>query len=605
MSTDRHLLATNSMYRQFKLLTRTPLICAALLLFSVSSTAQISRNVLFLGNSYTASNNLPQLVADAAQSAGDTLVFDSNTPGGYRLVDHAGDPNSQNKIAAGGWDYVVMQGQSQEPITTNWQFTSGGNGIKHAMSQSAPCAVPLLYMTWGRKNGDASNCPTIPVMCTYLGMDSTLRNRYEDFGASLGGEVSPVSVVWRYLRDNHPTIELYSGDGSHPSLAGSYAAACCFYSAIFKKDPTLISFDAGVNAADAATIRNAAKVAAFDQLSMWDFQQPPAASFTVITSSDSNLVYFLPSGLADTYHWDFGDGDTSTLPYPNHVYATDGSFTVTLTTTNCNLEGVHTSISDSVLTFCPHTPGIFTTNGWVCQYDTLWADSADAYQWYTGATALPETNQFLADYAQYQAFGFSVATTLNGCTELSEDFSANPEWSGYYFDLVGGGHPCDDDSLPFAVLHTTGMLHGGEVIRWYKNGALLPQYNDEDTLWLATIGNFVCKVVNPLANCPTDTTRYEFTVDSCETTNIALPAANASFSLFPNPARESVTITAAEAHQITSIRVINALGAAANMQQPVYSRNRATVDVRSLKAGIYFVIVELDGVPQAQRIVVQ
>src|SRR5687768_13694632 len=79
--------------------------------------AQLSHNVLFLGNSYTGVNNLPQLVHDVALSAGDTLAFDSYTPGGYQLVDHSIDVTSQNKIMTGGWDYVVIQGQSQEPIT--------------------------------------------------------------------------------------------------------------------------------------------------------------------------------------------------------------------------------------------------------------------------------------------------------------------------------------------------------------------------------------------------------------------------------------------------------------------------------------------------------
>jgi hypothetical protein len=54
-----------------------------LLIFSVAAFGQsIPKKVLFLGNSYTAVNNLPQMVADVASSAGDNLWFDSNTPGG-------------------------------------------------------------------------------------------------------------------------------------------------------------------------------------------------------------------------------------------------------------------------------------------------------------------------------------------------------------------------------------------------------------------------------------------------------------------------------------------------------------------------------------------
>src|SRR6187401_3263782 len=95
-----------------------------LILFSISGfglKAQLSYRVLFLGNSYTAVNNLPQIIHDVALSAGDTLIFDSNVPGGYQLVNHSNDTVSQNKIKAGNWNYVVIQGQSQEPIMASGQ----------------------------------------------------------------------------------------------------------------------------------------------------------------------------------------------------------------------------------------------------------------------------------------------------------------------------------------------------------------------------------------------------------------------------------------------------------------------------------------------------
>ena len=71
---------------------------------AILSQAQQSKRVLFLGNSYTFGNNLPQLVANVAQSQGDNLVFDSNTPGGYTLNGHTTNAQSQSKIAQGTWD---------------------------------------------------------------------------------------------------------------------------------------------------------------------------------------------------------------------------------------------------------------------------------------------------------------------------------------------------------------------------------------------------------------------------------------------------------------------------------------------------------------------
>jgi len=97
------------------------------------------------------------------------------------------------------------------------------------------------------------------------------------------GLVSPVGRVWRYLRKNHPTVDLYTADESHPSATGSYVAMCAFYTTIFHKDPTAITYDYTVKAADAKIIREAAKLIVFDSLSNWNvgkFDPKPNFSFT-------------------------------------------------------------------------------------------------------------------------------------------------------------------------------------------------------------------------------------------------------------------------------------------------------------------------------------
>ena len=79
------------------------------------NTSATTMRVLFLGNSYVAVNDLPQIVADIATSNNDTLIFDSYTPGGYTLQNHFNDANSIALINQGNWDYVVLQEQSQLP----------------------------------------------------------------------------------------------------------------------------------------------------------------------------------------------------------------------------------------------------------------------------------------------------------------------------------------------------------------------------------------------------------------------------------------------------------------------------------------------------------
>ena len=63
--------------------------------------AQYHKRVLFLGNSYTYGNDMPKLIKDMAQSTGDTLSHDQNTPGGYRMMQHASDAASLGKASNG------------------------------------------------------------------------------------------------------------------------------------------------------------------------------------------------------------------------------------------------------------------------------------------------------------------------------------------------------------------------------------------------------------------------------------------------------------------------------------------------------------------------
>jgi len=547
--------------------------------------SQITNKVLFLGNSYTGVNNLPQMVHDVALSAGDTLIFDSHTPGGYQLTDHNTDVISQNKIISGDWDYVVIQGQSQEPVMFYNQFTNGGLALYNLIKQHNPCTVTMPYMTWGRKNGDAVNCAAFPAMCTYQSMDSTLRKRYLDLTALINGEISPVSVVWNYLRQNYPNIELYQADESHPSTAGSYAAACCFYTSIFKKDPTLITFNPGLNPAVAFTIKNAVKTQVFDSLHLWDFKKLPISDFVYQAGPGNNEVIFNPmnQGVQQTYSWDFGDGFTSTLPNPTHSYLTDGTYTVSLTTTNCNLQGWHTSFSDTVIQFCAHAPTIYSSNPWLCNYDTLWTQAADSYQWFSQGILLPETNQYLADYSQYNIAGFSVISTMNGCSELSQAYTGTAEWSGYFFDAMGD--LCDGDTVPFAVLHINGFLSGSETILWFKDDTLLPLMTNEDTLLISTPGKYECKVIDPSSACPLDTT-YSIIEFNCGVVGVEEIYPELFWTVFPNPASENITIKFTNPAIAEQVQIYNATGL---LIKEIDALPVTTLNVADLPNGFYFI----------------
>ena len=304
-------------------------ICSILL-----AQAQETKRVLFLGNSYTGVNSLPQLVADIALSLGDTLIFDENTPGGYTLQGHSTNTVSQNKIALGGWDYVVLQEQSQLPAFPYSQFSTtslpGSILLCQQIRAADSCTKPLFYMTWGRKNGDQANCPNYPPLCTYSGMQGQLRERYLIMGDTNNAEVAPVGAVWRKIRANNSNIELYQSDESHPSLEGSYLAACTFYASIFHKSPVGAAPAPTMFVMDAQAIQNQAALTVFDSLNVWMIDTlKPQFDFVYSTIANCHVAFdALPSQNVDSVYWDFGDGTNGSGFQVNHLYIASGTYTV-------------------------------------------------------------------------------------------------------------------------------------------------------------------------------------------------------------------------------------------------------------------------------------
>ena len=317
------------------------LVLLCLLISNLSWGKSYKKKVLFIGNSYTYVNDLPKMLADVALSVGDTLIYDSNTPGGWTLNQHSTDATTKGKIALGTWDYVVLQEQSQRPAFPITQVEVEvfpfAKRLDSLINVSNTCGETVFYMTWGRKNGDASNCASFPPLCTYAGMDSLLQLRYRMMADSNKAILSPVGAVWKRLRTTSPTLELYSADESHPSVAGTYAAACCFYATVFRKDPNLITFNSSLSAADAATIRAAAKLVVFDSLKKWNIGiYDPKANFSYTTTS-STVNFSNSSQNASSYYWDFGDSKNATIANPTHTYTAKGTYTVKLIVSKCGL----------------------------------------------------------------------------------------------------------------------------------------------------------------------------------------------------------------------------------------------------------------------------
>lgn len=292
------------------------------------------KKILWIGNSYTGTNNLPLMFYNLALSGGDTVVYDSNTPGGMTFLGHTTNAATIQKIAANNWDFVVLQAQSQEPSFPPSQVEAQTYPYAAVLDSlvriSNPCTETVFYMTWGRKYGDAQNCAIYPPICTFDGMNNRLWESYKEMADDNRGIVSPAGIAWKRSREADSTINLWSGDNSHPSVAGSYLTACVFYATMLRKNPVGLSYTAGLPANQAAFLQQIAHTTVLDSVQACNMERwLPNADFTY-TMNDMAVSYSANSNAAFSYLWDFGDGSQETGSNITHVYASSGSYEVRL-----------------------------------------------------------------------------------------------------------------------------------------------------------------------------------------------------------------------------------------------------------------------------------
>lgn len=298
-------------------------------LFMLFSRAFGEKRILFIGNSYTAVNDLPGLVYNVALANGDTIIYDAYDPGGYTFELHSADASAIAKINSNSWDYVILQEQSQRPSFPPSQvqqevypFAMRLDSFIHANN---PCTQTVFYMTWGRKYGDQSNCANYPPLCTYAGMQERLRASYLEMGDMMHARVSPVGISFQNSIAADSTLELYNSDQSHPSPAGSYLAACTFYATLYKKSPVGTSYLAGLDSVTAAFLQNIAAHTVLDSLANWKIGvYEPNASFSF--SQIGLTASFVSDSIYSTSHqWSFG----SNLATPVYTFPNGGDFNVT------------------------------------------------------------------------------------------------------------------------------------------------------------------------------------------------------------------------------------------------------------------------------------
>lgn len=205
-------------------------------LMSFNNNKQIS--ILFIGNSFTYRNEMPTIFQEIARSKGKDVYVEHCTQGKATFLIQSNREEVHQSIASRKWDYIVIQGSSRDLLKNSSALANKSipalKKILRTIDKTNPNAKKLFFMTWAYHKGYKPHKEAD----TYPKMTQKVKRGYLMLKNMFDIDIIPVGIAWYNLRQNNKKIKLYVKDGAHPSLKGSYLAACCFYSGIFGDDAT-------------------------------------------------------------------------------------------------------------------------------------------------------------------------------------------------------------------------------------------------------------------------------------------------------------------------------------------------------------------------------
>lgn len=243
-----------------------------------------------------------------------------------------------------------------------------GSAAQQAALQYARAHNVLPFCASGNDNFNGIAFPARFPECVAVGATnwSDQRASYSNFGPQLalsapGGDINPLGTPYSFILSSYingastTTYAFLAGTSmATPQAAG--LAAVLYATGLTSPDAVLerleqTADDLGAPGRDDAF--GFGRINAYRALTLKNPDAPPVASTDPThTSLEGSSVSFKgdasfdPNNHPVTFHWDFGDGASSSIANPSHTYADNGAFNAVLTVTD--QAGNHTSTTSVV-----------------------------------------------------------------------------------------------------------------------------------------------------------------------------------------------------------------------------------------------------------------
>jgi len=142
------------------------------------------------------------------------------------------------------FDVVLMMDCSQCPIHPQLKATFRASAKRHGETVRKHGAKPAFLMTWAYQDRPQ--------------MTAELAEAYTSVGNDNDALVVPVGLAFAAALERKSELHLHMDDKRHPTLAGTYLAACTVYAALFRRSPIGLAHVSDLDATTAHLLQSVA-----------------------------------------------------------------------------------------------------------------------------------------------------------------------------------------------------------------------------------------------------------------------------------------------------------------------------------------------------------
>ena len=311
----------------------------------------------------------------------------------------------------------------------------------------------------------------------------------------------------------------------------------------------------------------------------------PIAGFSY-QKSDLTVTFTNTSQNANSYLWDFGDGNTSTQTSPVHTYSSGGTYNVTLTSSSSTcgndvtsqtiiLETAAANFTANVTQVCTAQNVIFTDN----------STAATSWSWNFGAGASPATAATQGPHTiTYSSPGNkTVSLTINGAvTETKTNYiTVSPEpLAGFTWSQAG------------LIISFGNTSQNAISYLWdFGDGNTSTETNPVHTF--STDGTYLVSLTSTSEMCGNDIFTETLVLN---TIGISEHELMNSIQIFPNPSNGNFNISAAVGLKDATLKLYNIQGKLVFEKtiESIDKEGAVFVTSESLNSGMYFLEVSTE-----------